>query len=189
MGHISRWVIGVGLFTGLLVGGTAWLQESLVLVREGGPFLHWGAILLGLPLAAGLLLRLLFVPVRLFALLTGTALATAALFQLYRTQFWAEPPGYTELSLYFAVTAGLSHITAYPVSDTFRAFWWLLLFLLPGNYHRASTAGGSFRGRGNGPDVSGLPGSRFALNLIHGLVGLAALVVSLFSIFLMGQAT
>ena len=188
MGVIVRWVIGVALFTGLLVGGTAYLQDTLLLLEEAGPTFHWGVILLALPLAAGTLLRAMVVPFRLFALLGGTLLATGALFHLYRTQFWAEPPGYLEVSLYFVAVAGLSHVTAYPVSDTFRVFWRFLLFLLPGNYRMSTSGKGApAGGERGGQSVPNVPVSDFSLNLINGLVGLASLLISVFSIFFMGQ--
>lgn len=170
------------------MGGTYSLQKTLLLVREAGHLFHWGVILLALPLAAGTLLRAMMVPFRIFALLTGTLLATAALFELYRTQFWAEPPGYMELSFYFLAVAGLSHVTAYPVSDTFRVFWRFLLFLLPGNYRMSlSGKGAPAGGGGGGRTVPNVPVSDFTLNIINGLVGLASLLISVFSIFFMGQ--
>lgn len=191
MFKFSRWLLGVAVFAGVLIGGTWALQDSLLVFEAYGPYVHWAMVLLVLPMAAGMLLRMLMVPGRLLALLTGAALAAGTLYELYRTQFWAQPPGPAELAVYFVLVSGLSHITAYPVADTFRVFWRFLLFALPGNYqvNRPGNKGNAEGGKSSGGQVPNVPISDFGLNVVNGLVGLLSLLISVFSIFFMGQGS
>lgn len=82
----------------------AYLQASLVLLRLGGPELHWGCILLGVPLTNGVIASVLTRRSYLASFLSSL-LSAAVLFVLYRTVFWSTPPSVVQASAFFATLA------------------------------------------------------------------------------------
>ena len=103
-----RSLLGVALVSVCVIPGTLYLQESLILFYQVGLEWHWLAILFGIPLLAGVAVRILIKPkAPLVIAVSGALLCTLGVFPFYRLRFWAEPAPYPLAFLYGLVVTGL----------------------------------------------------------------------------------
>ena len=104
---IIRFIFGVLLFTALVIGGTYYLQSSLILLKAFGLFAHWAAILILLPLLSGLVQHLIQSPARLLVAIISSLSSSAILYPLYAEHFWAIPPSFTDVIFFTLAVAGI----------------------------------------------------------------------------------
>ena len=102
-----RFIFGIIVFSGLISGGTYYLQSSLILLKAFGLFAHWAAILILLPVLSGLLQHLIAPPARLLVPILGALVSSTILYPLYAERFWAIPPSITDTIFFTLAIAGI----------------------------------------------------------------------------------
>jgi len=104
---IIRFIFGIIVFSGLVSGGTYYLQSSLLIYKGVGNYAHWGIILILLPALSGLAQHLIDPPARLFVTIFGSLLTSIILYPIYAEIFWASPPSMTDTIVFTLVIAGI----------------------------------------------------------------------------------
>lgn len=183
-------VIGSLVFFLVVTGLTYYLQSSLILVKLYSAYTHWGVVLLGLPILAGVLQRLIRITYPVFTTIVGAIATTAVLYPLYQ-KFWAVPPTNTDMFIYLVIITGIGFIASQPLKTTFMMAFRMGRFSVPG-----FSMGGSGKAK-NKPvrkaDMSKtqrmqVQGGRSDLvAMVELLVGFASLALSIFSIFFLSQ--
>ena len=77
---VVRFLLGTILFFALIIGGTYYLQSSLIVLQNFGLYAHWAAILFVLPLISGLAQQIVQAPARLIVALLGALISTLILY-------------------------------------------------------------------------------------------------------------
>ena len=104
---IIRFIFGIIVFSGLVCGGTYYLQSSLLIYKGIGKYAHWGFILIFLPALSGLVQHLIDPPIRLVVAMLGALLSSIILYPLYADIFWAIPPSVTDVIVFTMSIAGI----------------------------------------------------------------------------------
>jgi len=104
---IIRFLLGTILFFALIIGGTYYLQSSLIVLQNFGLYAHWAAILFVLPIISGLVQQIVQAPARLIVALLGALISTLILYPIYSNYFWASPPGITDSIVFCLAVGGL----------------------------------------------------------------------------------
>ena len=99
--------MGTILFFALIIGGTYYLQSSLIVLQNFGLYAHWAAILFVLPIISGLVQQIVQAPARLIVALLGALISTLILYPIYSNYFWASPPGITDSIVFCLAVGGL----------------------------------------------------------------------------------
>ena len=77
-------LLGTVIFVLIVAAGTYYLQSSLILVQQYDSYIHWAVVLLGLPIIAGIINRLVHISSPLFSSLFGALAAAALLYPQYQ---------------------------------------------------------------------------------------------------------
>lgn len=104
---VIRFLLGTILFFALIIGGTYYLQSSLIVLQNFGLYAHWAAILFVLPIISGLVQQIVQAPARLIVALLGALISTLFLYPIYSNYFWASPPGITDSIVFCLAVGGL----------------------------------------------------------------------------------
>ena len=104
---VVRFLLGTILFFALIIGGTYYLQSSLIVLQNFGLYAHWAAILFVLPIISGLVQQIVQAPARLIVALLGALISTLILYPIYSNYFWAIPPGITDSIVFCLAVGGL----------------------------------------------------------------------------------
>ncbi len=182
--YITDTVAGGVIFITIITGGTYFLQNTMILVKKHGPYIHWAVVLLALPAIAGFLLRLKRVSSPLLCCMLGALVSTAILYPFYK-HWWAVPPRQSDAIVYMCIIFGIAYIATQPLRTTF-----LLAFRL-GRY---SLAGGKVNNKTkknqkdytDSQPVYSNHGSTIAM--LELLIGVCSLGLSLFSVFFLGRS-
>ena len=176
------------VFVALMVGVSALLQDSLIIYKLVDSYTHWAVILLGLPILIGILLRYLETKLPLLIILGASAISTLSMYYLYKTYFWAEAPTLMNALFLFAVIAGGAHLpySRGPIAKLFSPLFSALKTqkkVVP-NKKKVPTA--KKTNTTNVPPPAYSRGT--AIPMIEMTVGIASLVLSVYSIAFMGKA-
>ena len=98
------------VFVALMVGVSALLQDTLFVYKLAGSHAHWAIILLGLPILIGIVLRYLGTAQPLLIIIAGAVASTVGMYFLYKTYFWAQAPTLMNGLFLCAVIAGGAHL-------------------------------------------------------------------------------
>jgi len=190
--QIIKVLLGVLLFVLVVAGGAWYLQKSLILVKRYDPYTHWAVILFLLPAIAGLLMRLRATPLPGLAALLGALCSAAILFPVYKS-LWAVPPSYVDLTIYSVIVFGIGFIATQPIKTTF-----MIAFRL-GRYSLSSVRSNNGNSK---PSQSAIKPPKQKLSntqklprhqpnnmiaMMELMIGVCSLVLSIFSVFFMGQ--
>lgn len=182
-------LVGALVFALGTSAGTYYLQDTLIVFILFNSYAHWAVVLIGLPVAMGLLQRLIRVVYPLFSTLIGTLISAAILYPLYGTRFWAEPPQLLDMLIYILIVSGIGFLASQPLRTTFLSAFRLKRSSSNGSKAAKSTSktpakkiDGSRTQRVSRPVNS----SRSVVALIELSVGLISLALSVFSIFFLG---
>lgn len=104
---VIRFLLGTILFFALIIGGTYYLQSSLIVLQNFGLYAHWAAILFVLPIISGLVQQIVQAPARLIVALLGALISTLILYPIYSNYFWASPPGIADSIVFCLAVGGL----------------------------------------------------------------------------------
>lgn len=176
------------IFSALMVGITAILQETLFLVKLGGAYTHWAVILLVLPILLGLLLRHREEEEPLAIILAGSLLSTIVLYFLYKHYFWAQAPTILNSLFLFVVIAGCAHMpfSQLPIENFVARIQQII------KNQKKSRRNSSKGKTGKSKKQSSLLKEIFAhentIPLIEMSVGIVSLLLSVYSITFMGQS-
>ena len=102
-----RFIFGILVFSTLVIGGTYYLQSSLIILKSLGIYAHWAMILILLPVISGLLQHLVGSPARLIVAILGSIASTSVLYPIYAEEFWAIPPNVTDTIFFTFAVAGI----------------------------------------------------------------------------------
>ncbi|MDH5184197.1 MAG: hypothetical protein OEX12_09940 [Gammaproteobacteria bacterium] len=180
-------IIGSLVFFVFVAGLTYYLQSSLILVKQYDAYTHWAVVLLGLPVLAGLIQRLLRITYPMFTTLVGAIGAATVLYPQYQ-KFWAVPPTTMDMFIYLVIIVGIGFIASQPLKTTFMMAFRRGKFSMPG-----FSTGGSKAKPVRKADMSKTQrmqvqgGRSDMVAMIELLVGFASLALSLFSIFFLSQ--
>lgn len=106
---IIRFIFGIVVFSGLVSGGTYYLQSSLLIYKGLGNYAHWGIILILLPAVSGMIQHLIAPPARLIVNILGALLTSIILYPFYAENFWASPPSITDTIVFTLAIAGIGY--------------------------------------------------------------------------------
>lgn len=179
-------LIGAVLFFAVVSGATYYLQSSLMIFKLYGSHAHWIAILIAVPVIAGLLMRLARIIYPLISAILGATASAALLYPLYKG-FWAEPPTIADLVIYVVAILGIGFIASQPLRSTIMIAFRLGRFSLPQRRNdkknpplRKATMSSTQRlqASSNGNIIA----------MLELLIGLSSLVLSIFSVFFLGHS-
>lgn len=183
LSYITNTIVGSVIYITIITGGTYFLQDTMILVKKYGPYIHWVAALLILPVITGILLRVKRVSSPLLCCMFGAVASTAILYPLYK-HWWAVPPKHTDAIVYMCIIFGIAYIATQPLRATF-----LLAFRL-GRYSLSSR--NLNKTKKNQKDFSSSQpiysnhGSTIAM--LELLIGVCSLGLSIFSVFFLGRS-
>ncbi len=194
---IKPLALGLLVFLAIIAGGTYLLQANLWLVKlpESFPnmsqtnaiYTHWAAVLIVLPVITGTVLKMMKTPMAWLVIILGTAITVAILYPIYSNHFWAEAPKPLFVVTYCAMVMGMTYFANQPLKTTF-----LMAFSL----FRRGDKGKPAPAQSPKPTSSGKMSQTQRIRtrphgdlvaLIELLVGVVSLVLSVFSIFFLGQ--
>lgn len=179
-------IIGSLVFFVFVAGLTYYLQSSLVLVKQYDAYTHWAVVLMGLPVLAGLIQRLLRITYPMFTTLVGAIGAATVLYPQYQ-KFWAVPPTTMDMFIYLVIIIGIGFIASQPLKTTFMMAFRRGKFSMPG--FGSSTSKKPVRkadmSKTQRMQVQG--GRSDLVAMVELLVGFASLALSIFSIFFLSQ--
>jgi len=177
--------IGALFFFAAVAGATYYLQSSLILFKLYGSHAHWAAVLIGVPLTAGLVMRRLRLAYPLISCVVGAVASAALLYPFYKG-FWAVPPTITDLVVYMAVVLGIGYIATQPLRTTFMIAFRLGRFSLP---TLTSKSKKPVR-KASMSKTQRLQASQHGnvIAMMELLIGLSSLALSIFSIFFLGRS-
>jgi len=184
-------LVGALVFALGTSAGTFYLQDSLILFIQFNSYVHWAAVLIGLPILMGLIQRLIKIVYPLFSTLIGTLIGAAVLYPLYGSRFWAEPPQLLDMLIYVLIVSGIGFLASQPLRTTFLAAFRIKRSpsakpsktSKPAAKNAPKKIDGSRTQRVSRPAGS----DRSVVALIELSVGLISLALSIFSIFFLGS--
>lgn len=197
---IKPLALGLLVFIVIVAGGTYILQDTLILRLSFDSNTHWAGVLIGLPLIAGLVLKFMNTPMTWLIIILGALISAGVIYPFYgidnfwyegQQRFWGEPPSLADMAIYTVIIMGISYMSTQPLKATFSMAF--SLFLRKGDKKAKPAAKPASK-----PSAS----SRKSMSqtqrirtrqhgdivaLIELLVGVVSLVLSVFSIFFLGQ--
>lgn len=182
-------IIGSLVFFVFVAGLTYYLQSSLTLVKQYDAYTHWAVVLLGVPVVAGLIQRLLRITYPMLTTLIGAIGAATILYPQYQ-KWWAVPPTTMDMFIYLVIIIGIGFIASQPLKTTFMMAFRRGKFSMP-NFGGAGSK--SSKKPVRKADMSKtqrmqVQGGRSDLvAMVELLVGFASLALSIFSIFFLSQ--
>lgn len=203
---------GALIFFLVVAGATYYLQSSLILFKKYGAYTHWATLLVAIPIIAGLLLRLVHVCYPLICTIIGALASAALLYPQYKT-FWAVPPTLTHVAIYTVIVLGFGFIATQPLRTTVMMAFRLGRFAAPvfsnlteadkGRKPAAKTRTPTKTASASRSTPTKKPSRKPAttttgqlqlgergsfIALLELAVGVTSLVLSIFSIFFLGQS-
>lgn len=172
------------VFIAIVAGGTYFLQNSLVLVKNYGAYTHWATILFLLPVVAGILHRIARIQYPLINVLGGTLASTAILYPQYKT-FWAIPPTLTDIAIYSFIIFGIGFLATQSIRQT------VLLAFRMGRYsvQQIPLPGKNGKRRTRPAKTQAAQASHGqTLALLELTIGVCSLALSIFSVFFLGRS-
>ncbi|WP_455223389.1 hypothetical protein [Kaarinaea lacus] len=184
-------VNGIVIFVTIVAGGTYYLQSSLILVKNYNPHTHWAAILLALPVIAGVAHRITKIRYPFTNVLLGTLTSALILYPQYK-KLWAIPPTTFDVSIYIIIVFGIGYIATQPIKTTF-----MMAFRL-GRYSISkisestkrttkSTKAGKSTSTSNSNIQPNYDDQGHTLAMLELTIGICSLALSIFSVFFMGN--
>jgi hypothetical protein len=177
------------VFFAILAGGTYLFQSTLVLVKWFNPYIHWAVLLMGLPIAAGASQRYLQILYPLSTVTFGALATSVLLYPLYSQTFWAVPPTVLNMIVYLFIVIGIGFGATQPTTAIYERAFHL------GRFSRSRSRGGKKTKkkatRRNGNSLArrlGFDNRGDMIAMMELMIGVVSLVLSLFSIFFLGQA-
>lgn len=189
--YILDTLAGALIFFVVVTGSTYYLQSSLIVFKHYDAYTHWAVVLMGIPLVAGIILRQSRLIYPLISAALGSAASAALLFYLYKG-FWAEPPDWIDLTVYFFVILGIGYIATQPIRTTFMIAFRIGRYALP----TIKTKNNS-KGKNKKPvrKASMSKTQRFqtydhgnVIAMVELMIGVVSLALSIFSIFFLGRS-
>ncbi|MDX9857973.1 MAG: hypothetical protein RBT76_09295 [candidate division Zixibacteria bacterium] len=171
--RFKRAVMGYVWFMLATVGGTVYLQSSLILYHAADIFVHWGTILLVIPLAVGYVMRLAKVPYVGWVLLIGAMSAATVVYPWY-FDYWAEPPPLWTAIVFTTITAGVASIPLLPYKRLAEAIWHYLTYRKSAKRRTSSSSGRE--------PVFGSAKYSATVDTLQLVIAIASLLISLISI-------
>ena len=200
---IKPLAIGLLVFLVIVTGGTYLLQDNLWLVKlpESFPgmsktnaiYTHWAVVLILLPVITGTVLKMLDTPMTWLVIIIGTAATVGILYPVYSGRFWAEAPKNTYVLTYCIMVMGSTYFATQPLKTTFMMA--MGLFLRRGGDKKATKPAAKPASKPSASSSRKMSQTQRIRTREHGdiialielLVGLISLVLSVFSIFVLGQ--
>lgn len=186
-----HFVKGIVIFVTIVAGGTYYLQSSLLLVKHYDPHTHWAAILLALPMLAGIMHRATRTYYPFISVVCGTLASTAILYPQYK-KLWAVPPSEYDVVIYAVIVCGIGYIATQPLKTTFMMAFQLGRYSI--NKISESTkrpAKTGKAGKSPPPTKAIAPPSPAnhgqTMAMLELTIGICSLALSIFSIFFMGS--
>lgn len=178
-------IVGSLVFFLFVAGVTYYLQSSLILVKQYDGYTHWAVVLMGLPVMAGLIQRILRITYPMFTTLAGAIGAAAILYPQYQ-KFWAVPPTTMDMLIYLVIITGIGFIASQPLKTTF------MMAFRRGKFSRSASSIDSKKpvrtaDMSKTQRMQAQGGRSDMVAMIELLVGFASLALSLFSIFFLSQ--
>lgn len=171
--RFTRAVLGYFWFLTTIVGATVYLQTTLVLYHAADVWVHWGAILLVVPLVVGYVMRLANIPYGGWVLLIGGMSAATVVYPWYY-DYWFEPPPLYAAAVYAAITAGVASIPLLPFKRLAGAVWHYLRY--------RNSAKRRTNSRSGREPLFGSAKYSATVDTIQLVIAIASLVISLISI-------
>jgi len=192
-------VVGALVFIIVVAGGTYFLQSSLIIFKQYGAHSHWAAVLIALPLIAGIIMRLAKASYPLIGAIVGAVASAAILYPQYQS-FWAEPPHISDVVIYIIVVLGIGFIATQPLRTTFMIAFRLGRYAVP--TFKAGKSGKSNKSAKSTnktkKPVSKTPMTKTQrlqasdhgnfIAMLELIVGVSSLVLSIVSIFFLGRS-
>lgn len=184
-------IIGSLVFFVFVAGLTYYLQSSLILVKQYDAYTHWAVVLMGLPILAGVIQRLLRITYPMFTTLAGAIGAAAILYPQYQ-KFWAVPPTTMDMLIYLVIITGIGFIASQPLKTTFMMAFRRGKFSMPG-FSMGDSGGKAKKKPARKADMSKTQrmqvhdGRGNMVAMVELLVGFSSLALSIFSIFFLSQ--
>ncbi|MBD3610762.1 MAG: hypothetical protein HUJ30_09455 [Gammaproteobacteria bacterium] len=177
-------LLGTIIFVLIVAGGTYYLQNSLILVKQYDAYTHWAVVLLALPILAGIISRFANITSPLFSSLFGAFAAAALLYPQYQT-WWAVPPTMLDMGIYVIIVLGIGFMATQPLKTTFMMAFRMGRFSMPS----FSTPGKKPARRADMTKTQRLQatGKGNTVAMMELMVGLSSLALSIFSIFFLGK--
>lgn len=203
---IKPFALGLLVYLLIVAGGTYLLQDTLILHKSFDSNTHWAGVLIGLPLIAGLTLKFMKVPASLVIIILGALLSAGIIYPFYgidsfwyegQQRFWGEPPSLSDMAIYTVIVLGISYMANQPLKATFMMAFSLFKRGGDGGKPAAKPAAKAAAKSTSKPASSRSKMSQTqrirtrqhgdVVALVELLVGLVSLVLSVFSIFFLGQ--
>lgn len=182
-------IAGSAAFFLIVAGGTYFFQSTLVLVRLVNPYFHWAVLLMALPILAGLSQRYLKIVYPLSTVTFGTLASVVMLYPQYSQKFWAVPPTVLNVIVYLIIVVGIGFIATQPVTTVYEKAFHL------GRFKRTKSRSNkkvkkkvARRGSNALARRLGFDNRGDMIAMMELMIGVISLVLSLFSIFFLGQA-
>jgi hypothetical protein len=198
---IKPLALGLLVFIVIITGGTYILQDNLWLVKlpESFPgmsktdaiYTHWAVVLILLPIITGTILKMLNTPMAWLVIILGTLATVGILYPIYSSRFWAEAPTPMYIATYCVMVMGITYFANQPLKATFSMAF--SLFLRKGDKKAkpaakpASKPSAATRSRMSQTQRIRTREHGDIVALVELLVGVVSLVLSVFSIFFLGQ--
>lgn len=171
--QFNRAARGYLFFLVAVVGGAWYLQSTLVLFHAADVYVHWGAILLVIPLFVGYILRVTKTPYSGWVLVIGALSAVSILYPWYH-DYWLEPPPLWAAGVYAAITAGVASIPLLPFKRLGESLWHYLAYR-----RKAKRRAGFSSGR---EPLFGSAKYSATVDTLQLVIAIASLLISLISI-------
>lgn len=180
---------GSAVFFLIVAGGTYLFQSTLVLVKLVNPYFHWAVLLMALPVFAGLSQRYMKIVYPLSTVTFGTLASVVMLYPQYSQQFWAVPPTVLNVVVYLIIVVGIGFGASQPIATVYEKAFHLGRFKKTKSRStkkakkKIARRGSNALARRLGFDSRG-----DMIAMMELMIGVISLVLSLFSIFFLGQA-
>jgi len=180
---------GSAVFFLIVAGGTYLFQSTLLLVKLVNPYFHWAVLLMVLPVLAGLSQRYMRIVYPLSTVAFGTLASVVLLYPQYSQQFWAVPPTVLNVFVYLIIVVGIGFGATQPVTTIYEKAFHLGRFnkTKSRNIKKAKKKT-SRRGHTAFAQRLGFENRGDMIAMLELMIGVISLVLSLFSIFFLGQA-
>lgn len=185
-------LIGSVIFITIVAGGTYYLQSSLLLVKNYDPYTHWAAILVALPLIAGIVHRLSRIQYPLINVVCGSLLSAAILYPQYK-KLWAVPPTTTDIVIYIIIVFGIGYLATQSIRKTimiaFRLGRYSIYKMSKNDKSSSKPSKASKKSSAAFARTQPvLPYRGQTLAMVELAIGVSSLALSIFSVFFLGQA-
>jgi hypothetical protein len=182
-------VAGSAVFFLIVAGGTYLFQSTLVLVKLVNPYFHWAVLLMALPALAGLSQRYMKIVYPMSTVTFGTLASVVMLYPQYSQQFWAVPPTVLNVIVYLIIVVGIGFVATQSIATVYEKAFHL------GRFKRTKSRSSkkvkkkvARRGSNALARRLGFDNRGDMIAMMELMIGVISLVLSLFSIFFLGQA-